>query len=61
MNFPQYWARGASGDVSAWCWSFRSLSEAQALAQQAAEQIADRFRCRGSPPNTAAMHPEVQI
>jgi hypothetical protein len=44
MNFPQFWARGQSGDFFAWRWSFQNLAEAQALASQAAEQLADRFR-----------------
>ncbi len=44
MNFPQFWAKGSSGDFIAWRWSFQSLAEAQALANQAAEQLADRFR-----------------
>ena len=44
MNFPPFWARGRSGDFSCWRWSFKSLAEAQALAEQAAQKLADRFR-----------------
>jgi hypothetical protein len=44
MNFPQFWARGRSGDFFAWRWSATSLAEAQTLADQAAASIAERFR-----------------
>ena len=44
MNFPQFWARGSSGGFACWRWSSRSLAEAQSLANQAAQQLADRFR-----------------
>ena len=43
MNFPPFWARGASGDFFCWRWSFNSVAEAQSLADQAARQLADRF------------------
>jgi hypothetical protein len=49
MNFPPFWARGASGDYLCWRWSFNSVAEAQALANEAAQQLADRFR-RGDIP-----------
>jgi hypothetical protein len=44
MNFPQFWARGSSGDFACWRWSSQSLAEAQSFANQAAQQLADRFR-----------------
>ena len=49
MNFPPFWARGISGDFSCWRWSFNSAAEAQSLADQAAQQLAERFR-RGDVP-----------
>ncbi len=57
MNFPQFWARGRSGDFFAWRWSFQSLVEAQSLADQAAQQLADRFRVGGLPPKHAGYYP----
>ena len=44
MNFPQFWAKGVSGGVVCWRWSSRSVAEAQALATQAAGQLAERIR-----------------
>ena len=44
MNFPKFWALGKSGDFSCWHWSFQSLAEAQSLANEAAKQLAQRFR-----------------
>ena len=44
MNFPKFWAKGTSGDFSCWRWSFQNLAEAQALANEAARQLAQRFR-----------------
>src|SRR5436190_11348747 len=49
MNFPPFWARGTSGDFAVWRWSFKSMAEAQALAQQAAAKLADRFRTGNIP------------
>ena len=49
MNFPPYWARGKSGDFLCWRWSANSLAEAQSLAEQAARQLADRFRAGDFP------------
>jgi hypothetical protein len=46
MNFPPYWARGQSGDFFSWRWSFRSAEEAQALAGEAAQKLADRIKRR---------------
>lgn len=47
MNFPKFWARGESGDFLCWRWSSTSLEEAQALANEAALKIAERFRATG--------------
>jgi hypothetical protein len=44
MNFPKFWAKGTSGDFTAWRWSDRSLREAQTLADAAGGKLADRFR-----------------
>jgi hypothetical protein len=49
VNFPPYWARGECEGQFSWRWSFQSPAEAQANADQAARQIADRFR-RGDIP-----------
>ena len=43
MNFPQFWARGRSGDFYAWRWSDQSQAEAQALADAGAKQLEARF------------------
>jgi len=50
MNFPKFWAKGTSGDFICWRWSFQSLAEAQSLAEQAARQLAERFRQGPWPP-----------
>jgi hypothetical protein len=50
MNFPQFWARGQSGDFFCWRWSSQNIAEAQSLANQAAQQLADRFRAGDYPP-----------
>lgn len=57
MNFPQFWARGGSGDFLAWGWSFQSVAEAQSLADQAAQRLADRFRAGDRPPKHAGYYP----
>lgn len=44
MNFPPYWAKGTYEGFSCWRWSHRSLEDALALANQAAQKLADRFR-----------------
>jgi len=44
MNFPQFWALGASGGFSCWRSSNHSLAEARTLADQAAQQLAEHFR-----------------
>jgi len=58
MNFPQFWARGQSGDFLAWRWSSLSFAEAQALANQAAQQLAERFRSGDRPPRHGGYYPD---
>jgi hypothetical protein len=58
MNFPQFWARGRSGDFFAWRWSFQTLAEAQSLADQAAQQLANRFRAGDCPPKHGGYYPD---
>ncbi len=58
MNFPQFWARGSSGDFLCWRWSSRSLAEAQTLADQAARQLAERFRAGAYPPKHGGYYPD---
>ena len=50
MNFPKFWARGTFQDFSCWRWSFQSLAEAQSFAEQAARQLAERYRRGPWPP-----------
>lgn len=57
MNFPQFWARGKSGDFLVWRWSSQSLAEAQSLANQAAQQLAERFRAGDYPPKHGGYYP----
>jgi hypothetical protein len=57
MNFPKYWARGRSGDFFAWRWSSQSLAEAQALANQVAQQLAERFQAGGFQPHQGGYYP----
>jgi hypothetical protein len=57
MNFPPFWARGTSGDFSCWRWSFQSSAEAQSLAAQAAQQLADRFRTGDIPQRHHGYYP----
>lgn len=40
MNFPKFWARGQSGDLTVWRWSDQSLDEARAEAQATAARMA---------------------
>lgn len=44
MNFSKFWARGECEGQISWRWSDRSLIEAQALADEAAQRVADRIR-----------------
>lgn len=57
MNFPQFWARGRSGDFFCWRWSSQSIAEAQSLANEAAQQLADRFRSGDFPPKGRGYYP----
>jgi hypothetical protein len=57
MNFPQFWAKGKSGDFLVWRWSSQSLAEAQSLANQAAQEIAGRFRDGIHPPKRGGYYP----
>ena len=58
MNFPQFWARGNSGNFFCWRWSSQSIAEAQSLANQAARQLADRFRAGDYPPKHGGYYPD---
>ena len=57
MNFPPFWARGEAGDFFSWRWSFTSLQEAQALANDAARQLAERFKRRDFSPSHQHYYP----
>ena len=57
MNFPPFWARGASGDFCCWRWSSNSVAEAQSLANQAAQQLAERFAHGDFPPKHGGYYP----
>jgi hypothetical protein len=57
MNFPPFWARGASGDFFCWRWSFQSASDAQVQANAAAQQIAERFAHGDFPPKHGGYYP----
>jgi hypothetical protein len=57
MNFPPFWARGVSGDFICWRWSANSAAEAQSLAEQAARQLAERFRRDDFPPKHGGYYP----
>lgn len=58
MNFPQFWARGKSGDFLVWRWSFQSLAEARSLASQAAQELAARFGDGDYPPKGGGYYPD---
>ncbi|MGA2175876.1 MAG: hypothetical protein ABSH38_12930 [Verrucomicrobiota bacterium] len=58
MNFPEFWARGKSGSFSCWRWSSASIADAQSLANQAAQQLADRFRAGDYPPKHGGYYPD---
>ena len=57
MNFPPFWARGTCGDCFSWRWSTTSLADAQALANQAAQQLADSFRHGALPARHKGYYP----
>lgn len=58
MNFPPFWALGNHGDFTCWRWSSQSLADAQLLANQAAEQLAERFRDGNYPPRGHGYYPD---
>jgi hypothetical protein len=58
MNFPQYWAKGKSAGCICWRWSSQSIVEAQSLANQAAQQMADRVRDGNYPPKHRGYYPD---
>jgi hypothetical protein len=49
MNFPKFWAKASNEALTCWRWSNASLHEAQQLADQALQQLADRVRVSGWP------------
>src|SRR5579883_40361 len=57
MNFPKFWARGHAGRFCAWHWSSTSLAEAQALADEAAQKLADRIRGGDVPTSRGGYYP----
>jgi hypothetical protein len=57
MNFPQFWARGQSGDFFSWRWSSTSADEAQRLADESARQLEERFRAGDPPPHHRLYYP----
>jgi len=58
MNFPKFWARGSSGNFFCWRWSSQSIADAQSLADQAAQQLADRFQSGDFPPKHGGYYPD---
>ena len=58
MNFPPFWACGESGGFRVWRWSSISPAEAQSLADQAAQQLADRFQHGDYPPRHGGYYPD---
>ena len=44
MYFPKFWARAEQEGQISWRWSDSSAAQAQTLAQEAAQQMADRIR-----------------
>jgi hypothetical protein len=57
MNFPPFWARGVSGNFFCWRWSSNSAAEAQSLADQDAQKLAERFRRGDFPPKHGGYYP----
>ena len=58
MNFAPFWARAKCEGQIAWRWSFRSFAEAQTLAEQAAQQVAERMRHGDIPPRQHGYYPD---
>ena len=44
MYFPKFWARAECEGQISWRWSDRSFADAQTLAEEAAQRMADRIR-----------------
>jgi hypothetical protein len=61
MNFPPFWARGASGDFFCWRWSSNSAAEAQVLANEAAQQLAERFAHGEKPQKHGGYYPNRPV
>jgi len=57
MNFPPFWARGRSGNFHSWRWSTLSLADAQAIADKAAQLLADRFHAGDYPSFQGTYYP----
>ena len=57
MNFPPFWARGESGGFMVWRWSSQSLAVAQSRADEAAQQLAERFEHGDFPPQQGGYYP----
>lgn len=57
MNFPQFWARGQTGDFFSWRWSSKSVEEAQKLADDAAQNLAQRHARGEMLPNPHGYYP----
>jgi hypothetical protein len=58
VNFAPFWARGESEGYLCWRWSFSSLADAQTLADQAAQEVASRFRAGLVPPRHGGYYPD---
>jgi hypothetical protein len=61
MNFAPFWARGKSGVFNVWRWSFQSPAEAQALANQAAKELAARFPDGEFPAGRRGYYPDRPV
>ncbi|HSU56301.1 MAG TPA: hypothetical protein VLT36_19740 [Candidatus Dormibacteraeota bacterium] len=61
MNFPQFWAKGTSGDYSIWKWSTESVADAQALADRAVREFAARFAKGKFPPPHRGYYPNQPL
>ena len=57
MRFPQFWARGRSGNFVAWGWSFSNIGEAETAAQAAARRLAARFESEEFLPSHGTYYP----
>ena len=57
MNFPPFWARGTCDGFTCWRWSSTSIAEAQSLALDAAQKVAERFRHGDYPTHRDSYYP----